>query len=584
MEDLPNPLDLQSVSDSANPESVIDTIFSSIGHTNPNDLLRKAEVIHNTFLVNKSYDLISKNMSLMGLLKYLISSNNYKTAVKLLNDSKFLASNAQNKDAKSINYFCFGYINYCEKNYDTAVNYLTKVLYAPTSIDYINQTAEDLLKKSESMKGIVPLSESVEIEKSFNALLNIARTLSAETGINNLLRTVAEEVKKVLNADRCTVFLQDKITHELWSVVALGLNSQEIRFNDDKGLAGYVLKSGQIINIKDAYGDPRFNKNIDIETGYKTQNVLCMPIWNMKHEILGVFQVLNKLNGEFNAIDEETLLTIGSSVGIAIENSRLFEAQQKMISEQKQMFASFIDTLSASIDARDKITAGHSSRVKMYSDLISHVMELHDDLRANIIHAAILHDIGKIGIRDAVLQKEGKLTPEEYAHIQEHVKITYDILTKVYLSDQFKEVAEIASSHHEKYDGSGYFRKLKGEEIHIGGRILAVGDVFDAITSKRHYREKMPIKDALDIIKSGSDKHFDANVVNAFFKIKIDRLVEVFLSEVDSVLDDNAKIIFSKYNVEYLYSLLNKPEESLSEEESQFIEIFNKYYNCKAGK
>ena len=158
-------------------------------------------------------------------------------------------------------------------------------------------------------------------------------------------------------------------------------------------------------------------------------------------------------------------------------------------------------------------------------------------------------------------------------------------MNKVYISDEFKEVAEIASSHHEKYDGTGYFRKLKGEEIHIGGRILAVSDVFDAITSKRHYRDKMPIKNALDIIKSGSWKHFDGNVVDAFFKIHLDRLVDVFLSEVDSVLyDTQDREILSRYDVDALYNLLNKNEDELTNEEKSLIELFNRYYNCKAGK
>ena len=95
--------------------------------------------------------------------------------------------------------------------------------------------------------------------------------------------------------------------------------------------------------------------------------------------------------------------------------------------------------------------------------------------------AAILHDIGKIGIRDSVLQKEGKLTDEEYKHIQEHVRITHDILEKIHMSQDFKTITEIACSHHEKYDGSGYYRHLSGENIPYGGRILAVADVFDAI-------------------------------------------------------------------------------------------------------
>ena len=114
------------------------------------------------------------------------------------------------------------------------------------------------------------------------------------------------------------------------------------------------------------------------------------------------------------------------------------------------------------------------------------------------------------------------LTPEEYKHIQEHVQITHNILDKIYMSNDFKMITEIACSHHEKYDGSGYYRHLKGEDIPYGGRILAVADVFDAITSRRHYRDKMPIQNVIDILLEGKNKHFDGNLVDVFLKIPAD--------------------------------------------------------------
>ena len=180
-----------------------------------------------------------------------------------------------------------------------------------------------------------------------------------------------------------------------------------------------------------------------------------MPIRNIKLEIIGVFQVLNKKSGEFSEYDEDILLAIGTNAGIAIENNMLFKIQQKMLDEQQKLFAGFIDTLAASIDARDKITLGHSTRVKLYSELICGKLNLNKDVTGIISKAAMLHDIGKIGIKDAVLQKKGALTKEEYEQIKEHVKITYDILCKTNLNASFAEIAEIAASHHEKYDGTG---------------------------------------------------------------------------------------------------------------------------------
>ena len=221
--------------------------------------------------------------------------------------------------------------------------------------------------------------------------------------------------------------------------------------------------------------------------------------------------------------------------------------------------------------------------IRLQQVILCEVAKVDDKTKANIVHAAVLHDIGKIGIRDSVLQKDGKLTDEEYKHIQDHVKITYDILNRVYISEEFKEVANIASSHHEKYDGTVYFRKLKGKEIPFGGRVLAVSDVFDAITSKRHYRDKMPIRNALDIIKSGSWKHFDGDIVEIFFSIKLDDLVLVFLSEVDATICDEDKNTLGQYTVQGLFDMLNKDEEDTTQSEKMLIELFNKYYNCKAG-
>ena len=574
------------VEDINNAQNTMFSLFKTLETASVASLCAKAEMIHNTFLVNKSYEFIAQNLSLLAVLKYKADRTNYKIALNMLEDARFLAENSQNKNAIKTNSFCWGYIYFSEKNYSQALSVLKQARNIPSDNTVINIKIMDLISRIEAL-GIDTAEVKIEndIEKPLTALLNVARTLAAETSLELLLKTVAEEIKKVLDADRCTVFLLDRSTNELVSKIALGMGTQELRFPADKGLAGYVAQSGEIINIKDAYSDARFNQDIDRETGYKTKTILCMPIWNMKHEILGVFQVLNKQNGTFSKEDEDVLIAIGSSAGIAIENAKLFESQQFMINQQKELFKSFIDTLAASIDARDKITAGHSNRVKMYSELICDVMDTDEKTKANIIHAAVLHDIGKIGIRDAVLQKNGKLTDDEYKHIQEHVKITYDILNRVYISDEFKEVAEIASSHHEKYDGTGYFRKLKGEEIPFGGRVLAVSDVFDAITSKRHYRDKMPIKNALEIIKSGAWQHFDGNIVEAFFKIHLDRLVDVFLSEVDSVLyDTKDRETLAKYDLNDLYNILCKEPDMLSKEENDLIELFNRYYNCKAGK
>ncbi len=208
----------------------------------------------------------------------------------------------------------------------------------------------------------------------------------------------------------------------------------------------------------------------------------------------------------------------------------------------------------------------------MYSSLIAHEFGMEKNDLSILEKAAALHDIGKIGIRDSVLQKEGKLTPEEYKHIQEHVEITHNILEKIHMSKDFQQITEIACSHHEKFDGSGYYRKLKGTDIPFGGRVLAVADVFDAITSKRHYRDKMPIAKVIGIIIDGSGSHFDPLVVEKFLSIRLNKVVEVFLTENDLVLKKKDCETLEKYSLyDLYYSVTNNCSNMLQK-------VFNKYY------
>lgn len=533
------------------------------------------------FLQEQSSENISICLSLIGLCEYLKDKNRYLKALTYLNDGQYLAGYLHNTTAKVVNELAFADIYYAEKNYDTAMLHYEGALKLATEKDEYKLTR--FLKERIQQVRDEKLSQGKR--DPLIALLKIGQTVSAETDIDVLLRVIAEETKSAIQADRCSVFLYDRVKNELWSKVALGMDSQEIRFPVDKGLAGHVVTTGQPINITDAYSDTRFNKEIDLQTGYKTKTMLCMPIKNMKQEIIGAFQVLNKNEGYFTEEDEDLLVAIGSSAGIALENAQLFKKQQEMFIEQKKVFDSFIDTLATSIDARDKITAGHSLRVKLYSSLISKELGLDEKMIEIVEKAATLHDIGKIGIRDSVLQKEGKLTDDEYKHIQEHVEITHNILDKIHMSDEFRLVSEIACSHHEKFNGMGYYRKLAGEEIHLGGRILAVSDVFDAITSKRHYRDKMPIINVIDILIKDSGSHFDGRIVDCFLSISCDKIVEVFLTENMMVLENLHREFLKQYSMRDLYNLSTqkKPEE-LKASEKTFISLFDVYYTAKSNK
>ncbi|MGN0018278.1 MAG: HD domain-containing phosphohydrolase [Candidatus Gastranaerophilaceae bacterium] len=515
-------------------------------------------------------------LALQGVLLYIKDKSNYQEALSVISDAKYLATYLDDKTVRIFVEFVLGFIYKSDKNYELAklsFDCAKNLAFKNDELNLLNVINENLTELQSISNGLLANRADPLV-----ALVKISQSISAETNIDQLIKTIVEETKEAIQADRCTVFLYDEEKNEIWSKVALGLENSEIRFPADKGLAGHCVKTGETINIKDAYNDPRFNPEIDLKTGYKTKTILCMPIKNLQQKIIGAFQVLNKLEGCFSDLDEDLMVAIGSSAGIALENAQLFKTQQKMLEEQKIVFESFIETLAASIDARDKITAGHSTRVKMYSSLIAKAMNL-NEREVNIIEkAAILHDIGKIGIRDSVLQKEGRLTPEEYEHIQSHVEITHDILQKIHMSDDFKKVTEIACSHHEKLDGSGYYRFLNHDEIPLGGRILAVADVFDAITSKRHYRDKMPIKKVMDILLNDSGTHFDGAVVDVFMNLRCNDIIEVFLTENHLNINDADSKFLSLYTMKNLYDILNLDPDTLDNTQQNFVSMFNRYY------
>ncbi len=367
--------------------------------------------------------------------------------------------------------------------------------------------------------------ESGTPNKRLVSLLRVGQAMAGERELDKLLPLIKIETEQALEADRCTVFIYDREHNELWSKVASGFEtSEEIRFPAHLGLAGYVVKTGEVLNIKNAYEDPRFNKEIDKKTGYVTHNILCMPMRNRKLEIIGVFQVLNKRGSHFDKVDEDLLTAISTNAGVAIENATLAK-------EMKISFDSFVKTLSSTIDARDPITAGHSERVAEYSVLLGEEMEMQEaDLEA-LKYASLLHDIGKIGIQEDILKKDGRLTEKEYRHIQKHVYYTHEILKNVHFERHLQLVPEIAASHHEKMDGTGYHRGLSGTDILLSGRILAISDVFDAITSRRHYRNRMAFDKVLTIMKRDAGAHFDPDCVEAFFNIPLYQLSQVLLMD-----------------------------------------------------
>ncbi len=244
--------------------------------------------------------------------------------------------------------------------------------------------------------------------------------------------------------------------------------------------------------------------------------------------------------------------------------------------ELKKNFESTLEVLSIAIDQRDPLTASHSFRVTEYALEIGKVMQLPVVELEKLRYAGLMHDLGKIEIKEQILRKEGSLTTEEYHEIQTHARGTFTLLSKFKFKRDLEDVPAIASGHHERYDGNGYPQGLKGDGILLGARILAVADVLDAITSKRHYRSAMSIQNALSIIKREAGGHFDPQCAEALFKVSVGNFIKIHLVEHLRELDPIDLAMMQPFKLGELLTACDN--NSLSSEHMDMIKRFHKYY------
>ncbi|MEB3285404.1 MAG: HD domain-containing phosphohydrolase [Candidatus Sericytochromatia bacterium] len=207
--------------------------------------------------------------------------------------------------------------------------------------------------------------------------------------------------------------------------------------------------------------------------------------------------------------------TFMHSVSRNIGKMRLEREKDALSRKLRESVISVIDTLAMALEARDPYTHGHSHRVGQYSCWMAEDLD-YDETQMNILrHGGILHDIGKIAVREEVLNKPGRLTAEEYEHIKIHPGVGYNILKQI---AEFENLLPIVLSHHERIDGKGYPHGIPGDEIPVNARIAAIADTFDALTSNRPYRDGMPLEKAVAILESIRGTQLDANLVDIFIR------------------------------------------------------------------
>jgi len=346
--------------------------------------------------------------------------------------------------------------------------------------------------------------------QQLRTLIEMSSLINSTLDTREIRKRAIEAATRLVDAETGSLLLVDHETGDLFFEVALGDKGdvlKEIRLSKGQGIAGYVAGSGEPLIIHDVQSDQRFFKGADEKSLFKTKSMLCVPVMT-KEKIIGVLQAINKNQGTFDEEDQEGLSALANQVAVAVENANLYR-------QLKETFYETAQALAETIEKRDPYTGGHTQRVMRYSVSIGEMMGLSQKELEALKLAAILHDIGKIGVRDDVLLKQARLDEDEVKKMKQHAEYGSEILGHV---TQLKDVLPGVRSHHEKYDGSGYPDNLKGDDIPLFARIIAVADTFDAMTTDRPYRKGLSAETAFEELDKHTGEQFDRVAVEYFIR------------------------------------------------------------------
>ncbi len=332
------------------------------------------------------------------------------------------------------------------------------------------------------MLSCLPVDNLQHRLEKLTGILDVAKALVAERDLDRLLKMIVDSAARVVEADRCSLFLVDHESGEMWSKVAQGVSMKELRFPLGRGIAGAVAQSNRSENIPDAYEDPRFNRDFDKQTGYRTRAILAVPMRSVEGEVVGVLQALNKI-GEipFSSEDEELLGALGGQAAAAVNNALLHQ-------EIEQLFEGFVRASVVAIESRDPSTAGHSGRVARLSVGLADALpraggtagrwkgsSLNGQERQELRYAALLHDFGKVGVRENVLVKANKLEPLELESMRGRFET---IFASEELAAERKKVALLLE--HGRSQGRGL---LLGVDAQLIARKKELNEMFEFVIS-----------------------------------------------------------------------------------------------------
>ena len=399
-----------------------------------------------------------------------------------------------------------------------AVGELALIVVGSGSKNAFSKIDEDFLKSAASQLGyILESSEKIEVakhaleEKSRQLLLT--EKIAFTTDINEMMRSTLTAVHSVMESDTGSIMLLDEDGKELKVKAAYGLSREVGGFSVKvgQGIAGWVAKTKKAIIINDIPPQGVSYKRSDL-----VSSISCPMVVGDK--LIGVINIGSRSDSLiFSEGDIERITKLVAQASIAIDNSNSGRGLE-------DVFLDTIKALSRIIEVKDKTLKGHSERVARHCVAVARKLDLSLSEIRVIELAAILHDIGYAGVNSSIFRLKTPLSSVEKVLVKTHPIVASDVLRDI---PRFKEVADAVLHHHERYDGKGYVTGLKGDDIPLGSRIIAVADTYDAMISKRSFRDPMTSKKAIEEIRLEAGTQFDPQIVEIFLSLEDVKVKEV---------------------------------------------------------
>ncbi len=394
--------------------------------------------------------------------------------------------------------------------------------------------AENFQAAAETEKQIEMVSN--ELAQTYEELV-LLHKLSINMKITEpdatFLQMACDSLANIVSVEGMAILLEKTIESEKQLVLSAGLGLIDVNERISGILKNRLVK--EINSGREALLDSEVDSRFKYDWPENIKSIIAVPLWGKEKTgahfaedaqngnfIIGLMVAINRIDKpDFDSTDAKLFNSVANGCAIFIDNGRLFK-------DLEELFIGSLKALTSSIDAKDQYTRGHSERVAFISRWIAERIGPEEPLKAEEIHkiylAGLLHDIGKMGVDESVLRKKGKLTTQELNDVRKHPSIGAGILSEI---KQMRDIVPAVLCHHERPDGKGYPNGLVGEQIPLMGKIVGLADSFDAMTSKRTYREAMTVEEARAEIEKGLGTQFDEKVGRVFISSDIHQLWDI---------------------------------------------------------